>query len=254
MIKFQDNSEKKLSFAVYPLSKLVGFLIFIIILLPFIYWSLFISPVYSSLRCGRNAVGQVDCLLVERNAIALKSEKTEIKNVKDVDGVLRGLLNNKQIIIKANPEPSSFRLIGNWEKYYYPSTANTIIYFNLKSGFDHFNQRIRLSNFVRDKTDLNKIEVELKLGLITPLFILSFGFIFLGIVLNFPFKNTYDFDGEKKTLTISVKRIIFDDITKFYSLDKIEQVRFDRNDSEKNSYRNYSSAIRSRLRLSSCRV
>ncbi|MEL6579773.1 MAG: hypothetical protein AAFQ14_08475 [Cyanobacteria bacterium J06621_12] len=171
-------------------------------------------------------------MLVEKKAIALKSEKTEIKNVRDVDGVLRGLLNNKQMAIGANPEPASFRLIGYQKKYYYPSTANTLIYLNLKSGFDLFSQRIKISNFVRDKTNLECIKVELKLDWLTLLFILFLNFLFLSIVLNSPFKTTYDFEGENKTLTISVKRLLLNDITKIYSLDKIKQARFDRDNSE----------------------
>ena len=200
---------------------------------PFIYWDLFISPVYSSLECERNDSGQVDCLLTERKAISLKSDQTEIKNVRDVDGILRGLLNNKQMVIKANPEPSSFRLLGYQKKYYYPSTANTLIYSNFNSGFALFKQRTLVGNFVRGKTDLDNIKVELKLGLFTPLFTLFLDFLLIGILLNYPFKNTYDFDRENKTVTISAKRIILNDITKIYSFNEIKEIRFDRDDLEK---------------------
>ncbi|MEM7596022.1 MAG: hypothetical protein AAF383_31720 [Cyanobacteria bacterium P01_A01_bin.83] len=215
------------------MSKLIGILISIIILLPFLYWSFFISPVYSSLECERNNTGQVSCLLVERSAIALKPDKTEIKNVQDVDGILRGLLNNKQMVIKANPDSSSFRMIGYQKKYYYPSIANTLIYLNFKSGFNLFKQKIQVSNFVRGKTDFDSIKVDLKLGWITLLFILSLHFLFLIILLNSPFKTTYDFDGEQKSLTISVKRILLKDISKTYAFDRLKQVRFDIDDSEK---------------------
>ncbi|MEM8720546.1 MAG: hypothetical protein AAGE84_14785 [Cyanobacteria bacterium P01_G01_bin.39] len=233
MIKFLRNSETRLNFVVYATSKLIGLLVFIIILLPFLYWSLFISPVYSSLECERNNAGQVNCLLAERSAIALQADKSYIKNVRDVDGILRGLLNNKQVVIKANPDPSSFSLIGYQKKYYYPSTANTLIYLNSNSGFDLFKQRTQVSNFVRGKTDLDSIKVDLKLGWITPLFILFLHLLFFSILLNSPFKTTYDFDGDKKTLTIIVKRIVLKDIIKIYSFNKLKQVRLERDDSEK---------------------
>jgi len=232
MIKFKENSDKRLYFIVYPLPRLVGVLALIVVLLPFIYWGLFISPIYSSLECENNT-GQVNCLLVERKAIAFKPDKTKIENVRDVDGIIRGLLNNKQIVIKANPEQSSFRLIGYQKKYYYPSTANTLINMNFKSGFTLFEQRTQIVDFIQGKTNLDNIKVELKLSLITLIFTLFPNFLFISILLNSPFKNTYNLDRENKTVTISAKRIILDDITKIYSLNEIEQVRFDRDDSEK---------------------
>ena len=129
-LKLIENSESRLTFTTDSTTRIVGLLALAIALLPFLYWGLFISPVYSSLECERNNTGQIDCMLVEKKAIAFKSDKTDIKNVKDVDGIFLGLLNNKQIVIKASPKPSRFNLFRYQEKYYYPSTANTLIYLN----------------------------------------------------------------------------------------------------------------------------
>ena len=111
-LKLIENSESRLTFVTDSTARIVGLLAFAIVLLPFLYWGLFISSVSSSLKCERANTGQINCLLVERKAIALKSDKTDMKNVKDVDGILLGLLNNKQIVIKASSEPSSFSLLG----------------------------------------------------------------------------------------------------------------------------------------------
>ena len=224
-LKLIENSESRLTFVTDPTAKIIGLLAFAIVLLPFLYWGLFISPVYSSLRCQRTNTG-IDCMLVERKAIALKSDKTDIKNVKDVDGILLGLLNNKQIVIKASPERSHFSLLGYQRKYYYPSTANTLIYLNPYSGTNLFKQRIQLNNFVRGKTDSDNIKVDLKLGRLPVLCILVFTSFVFSIIISSPFQSTYDFDGQNKTLTILLKRIILNDITRTYSFDKLE-VRFD---------------------------
>jgi len=232
VIKFLENSDKKLSFAVYPVSRIVGWLAFIIILLPFIYWGLFISPVYSSLECQRTNK-EVNCLLTERKAIALKSQETEIEDVRDIDGIWRGLLNNKQIVIRANSKLSLLSSLGYRQKYYYPSTANTLIYLNFQSGFDLFEQRSEIGNFVRGKTNADKIKVDLKLGWFTLLFIMFLSFLFLSILLNLTISNQYDFDGENKILKLLSKRIILNDLTQTYSFEEIDGIVYNRNESEK---------------------
>ena len=230
-LKFIENSEYKLTFVTEPTAKLIGLLAFAIVLLPFLYWGLFISPVYSSLQCERTNA-EINCMLVEKKAIALKSDRTEIKNVKDVDGILRGLLNNKQIVIKASPERSRFNLLGYQKKYYYPSTVNTLIYLNPYSGTNLFEQRIQLNNFVYKKTNSDNIRVTLELDWFVVLCILVFASLAFSIIISSPFQSTYDFDGQNKTLTILLKRIILNDISKTYSFDRLEEIRFDRDESE----------------------
>ena len=51
------------------------------------------------------------------------------------------------------------------------------------------------------------------------------------IIISSLFQSTYDFDGQNKTLTILLKRIILNDISKTYSFDRLEQVRCNRDDS-----------------------
>ena len=229
-LKFIENSESRLTFVTEPTAKLIGLLAFAIVLLPFLYWGLFISPVYSSLQCERTNTG-IDCLLVERKAIALKLDKTDIKNVIDVDGILLGLLNNKQIVIKASPEPSRFSLLGYQKKYYYPSTVNTLIYLNPYSGTNLFEQRIQLNNFVHGKTNSDNIRVTLELDWFVVLCILVFASFAFSIIISSPFQSTYYFDGQNKTLTILLKRIILDDITRTYSFDRLQEIKFDRDES-----------------------
>ena len=231
-IELKESSETRLTFATDPTLKLIGLIASAIALLPFLYWGLFISPVYSSLECERNNTGQIDCMLVEKKAIALKSDKTAIKNVKDVDGILRGLLNNKQIVIKANPELSSFSFLQGRKKYYYPSTANTLVFSNLKSGFNFFQQRIQLKDFLRGKIDTDKIKVDLKLGWLASLSILSGYVLIISAWLSVDFQKIYYFDGQNKTLTILLRRIILNDISKTYSFDRLQEVRCDRDESE----------------------
>ena len=229
-IELKESSESRLIFVTDPILKLIGLIVSAIALSSFLYWGLFITPVYSSLRCERTNT-QINCLLIERKAIALKSDKTEIKNVKDVDGILRGLLNNKQIVIKASPERSRFSLLGDRQKYYYPSTANTLIFSNLKSGFDHYKQRSQLKNFVRGKTNNDTLKLNLKLGWFSSFLIISGYILIISAWLSTDFQKIYYFDAESKTLTVSRKRIIFlDDVSK-YSFDTIKEVILKRDDS-----------------------
>ena len=233
MITFIENEATKLKFVSYPLTKLISYLIVLVILSPFLWWTVFLTPVYSSLSCDRMNTNQIDCLLREKSLLNLPLLNTEIKNLKKIDRYIFGLSNGKQITLRANPDSSSFKLIGYQEKYHYPSKSFTLFMLNPKIGFKMFRQNSQLIKFVKGELKQQSITVQQQVGwfilfAIVPLFSMVLGIVIW--ILTYPFKTIYEFDGTNRKLILSGKTVLGFNIERVYSFDRIEKVFIDKKD------------------------
>lgn len=235
MIEFIDSEATKLKFISRPLTKLISYFITLIVITPFIWWIVFLTPVSSSLSCYKVNSSQIDCLLQEKSLLNLSILHTEIKNLKKVDRFIFGLSNAKQMSLRANPDASSFRIIRYQKKYHYPSKSFTLFTLNPKFGFKMFQQNSQLVKFIKGKLELQSITVQQQIGwfilfAIVPLFSLLLGIV--RWILTYPIKTVYEFDGVNQKLAISAKRFL-GTIERVYSFDRIEQVFIDKSNYDK---------------------
>ena len=233
MITFIENEATKLKFVSYPLTKLISYLIILAIVSPFLWWTVCVTPVYSLLSCSKINTDRIDCLLQEKSLLNLPLLNTEIKSIKKVDRYIFGLSNGKQITLRANPDSSSFKLIGYQEKYHYPSKSFTLFTLNPKFGFKIFQQRSQLIKFVKGKLNSQSITVQQQVGwfilfAVVPLFSMVLGIV--RWILTYPFKTIYEFDGTNRKLILSGKTVLGFNIESVYSFDKIEQFFIDKKD------------------------
>ncbi len=231
MITFIENQATKLKFISYPFTRLIYYLIILVILSPFLWWNVCLTSVYSSLSCYKTNTSQIDCLLQERSLLNLSLRHTEIKNLKKVDRYIFGLSNNKQITLRANPDSSSFKIIGYQKKYYYPSKSFTLFSLNPKFGFKMFQQNSQLIKFIKGELDQQSITIQQRVGWFLLFAIVPLFSIVLGIVrwiLTCYLKTVYEFDGTKRKLVLSARKILGTSIERVYSFDRIEQVFVDR--------------------------
>lgn len=232
MINFIENEATKLKFVSRPLTKLIFYSIILVIVSPFVWWTVCLTPVYSSLSCDRTNSNHIDCLLQEKSLLNLPLLNTEIKNLKKVDRYIFGLSNGKQITLRANPDSSSFKSFGDREKYYYPSKSFTLFTLNPKFGFKMFRQRSQLIKFVKGELKQQSITVRQQVGWFI-LFALPLFCIPLAIarwLLTYPFKTVYEFDGIERKLIVSGKTILGSNIERVYSFDRIDRVFIDKKD------------------------
>ena len=230
MITFIENEATKLKFVSYPLTKLISYLIILVIVSPFVWWTVCLTPVYSSLSCDRINTNRIDCLLREKSLLNLPLLSTEIKNLKEVDRYIFGLSNNKQITLRANPNLTSFKIIGDREKYYYPSKSFTLLTLNPKFGFKIFRQKSQLAKFIKSELKQQSITVQQQVGWFI-LFAVPVFCIPLAIarwLLTYPLKTIYEFDGTDRELILSGKTILGSNIERVYSFDRIERVFIDK--------------------------
>lgn len=233
MITFIENEATKLKFVSYPLTKLISYLIVLVILSPFLWWTVFLTPVYSSLSCYKTNTSQIDCLLKEKSLLNLPLLDTEIKNLKQVDRYIFALSNGKQITLRANPDSSSFNIFADREKYHYPSKSFTLFTLNPNFGFKIFQQRSQLIKFVEGKLNSQSIIVQQQVSwfilfAIVPLFSMMLGIV--RWILTYSFKTVYEFNGTDRRLILSAKTVLGSNIEKVYSFDRIKQVFIDKKD------------------------
>ena len=230
MIKFVKDEETRLKFVSSPYTKLISYSLLLIVFLPLAYWTVFVTPVSSSLVCQRNNLTQIDCLLQEKSLLNFPLLNLEINNLKKLNRYIFGLSNGKQITLIADADTPNFQLISSRKKYKYPSKSFTLLTMNPKFGFQLFNQRKQLTEFIKEKQQ-QSIKFKVQLGwfaiFLTPVFIMPLGLIRL--IFTFPFKTTYEFDGTNRKLTISARRILGVEERK-YSFDRIKQVAIDTKD------------------------
>lgn len=232
MITFIENEATKLKFVSYPLTKLISYLIILVIVSPFVCWTVCLTPVYSSLSCNRMNTNQIDCLLREKSLLNLPLLNTEIKNLKKVDRYIFGLSNVKQITLRANSDSSSFNIFGYQEKYHYPSKSFTLFTLNPKFGFKMFRQNSQLIKFVKGELKQQSITVQQQVGwfilFAVPLFCIPL--VVARWLLTYPFKTIYEFDGTNQKLILSGKTVLGSNIERVYSFDRIERVFIDKKD------------------------
>ena len=230
MITFIENEATKLKFVSYPLTKLISYLIVLVILSPFLWWTVFLTPVSSSLNCYKTNTSQIDCLLQEKSLLNLSLLNTEIKNLKQVDKYIFGLSNGKQITLRANSDSLSFKIIGYQKKYYYPSNSFTLFSLNPKFGFKIFRQRSQLTKFVKGELKQQSITVRQQVGwfILFALPLFSLVLATAKWLLTYPFKTIYEFDGTNRKLILSGKTILGANIERVYNFDRIEQVFIDK--------------------------
>ena len=228
MIKFIENETTKLKFVSYPLPKLISYLVTLVVISPFIWWIVFLTPVSSSLSCNKTNTNHIDCLLQEKSLLNLSILHTEIKNLKKVDRFILGLSLSKQMTLRANPDASAFRIIGYQKKYHYPSKSFTLFSLNPKFGFKMFRQNSQLVKFIKGELERQSITVQQQIGwfvlFLVPLLSLPLGIVIW--ILTYPIKTVYEFDGANQKLAVSAKGVLRT-IEQVYSFDRIEQVFLD---------------------------
>lgn len=232
MITFIENEATKLKFVSYPVTRLISYLIILIVVSPFVWWTVCLTPVYSSLSCDRIKNNRIDCLLREKSLVNLPLLNTEIKNLRKVDRYIFALSNNKQITLRANPDLTSFKIIGYREKYYYPSKSFTLFTLNPKFGFKMFQQRSQIAKFIKGELKQQSITVQQQVGWFI-LFAVPFFCLPLAVakwLLTYPFKTIYEFDGTNRKLILSGKTILGSNIERDYSFDRIDRVFIDKKD------------------------
>lgn len=234
MIEFIDSEATKLKFISRPLTKLISYLITLLVISPFIWWIVFLTPVSSSLNCYKVNTSQIDCLLQEKSLLNLPILHTEIKNLKKVDRFILGLSLSKQMTLRANPDTSAFRFIGYQKKYHYPSKSFTLFSLNPKFGFKMFRQNFQLDKFTKGQLERQSITVQQQIGwfilFLAPVFLLPLAIV--KWIVTYPIKTVYEFDGANRELAVSAKRLL-GTIERVYSFDRIEQVFLDKSNYDK---------------------
>ena len=231
MITFIENEATKLKFVSYPLTKLISYLIILAIVSPFVWWTVCLTPVYSSLSCDRINNNRIDCLLREKSLLNLPLLSTEIKNLKKVNRYIFGLSNAKQITLRANPDLTPFKIFGYREQYYYPSKSFTLLTLNPRFGFKMFQQRSQIAKFIKGELKQQSITVQQQVGwfilFTVPLFCLPLAIA--RWLLTYPLKSYIVFKGTEQKLILSGKTILGSNIERLYSFDRIERVFIDKN-------------------------
>ena len=230
MIKFVEDEETRLKFISYPYTKLISYVILLIVLLPLAYWMVFVTPVYSSLSCQKNNLAHIDCLLQEKSLLGFSLLNVEINNLKKLERYIFGLSNTKQITLITTSDSAKLPLIGSQKKYKYPSKSFTLLTLNPKFGFQLFNQRRQLVKLINGQLPQQSLKLEVQLGwfaiFLTPVFAIIV--VTIRWILIFPLETTYDFDGTNRKFTISVRSILRGNQERTYSFDKINQVTIDK--------------------------
>ena len=235
MIKFIENSDKKLKFVSYPITNFFNYLVILFIFVPLLYWGLYLSPIYSSLTCQRTFLARIDCQLKEKSILNSDLREIDIKNVKKV-GMHHPGSNDSRIIIKANPHPPYLHINRFQKTYFYPSNSFSLVLFrnfNPLNWFGSPNQNRQLDDFIRGKLNQPLLQLELIIKGGDYLFV----GLFIGIVLLFVFSaiywllaidvNSYEINLENKTLKILCQRLFGQSIKREYRLDKIKRIRLD---------------------------
>ena len=237
MIKFIENSETQLKFVSYPIISFASCLILLFILIPFIYWCLYLSPIYSSLTCQKGFLNRVDCQLLEKSILNSHLTQINISNIKKTGKHFFGS-RDARIIIKANPNPPYFYINMFQKTYFYPNNPFSLVLFRNFNPFNWFNssnQEKQLNNFIQRKSHQSVLILELKVKGVDYLFV---GFpigMFLLFICNLFYwfiagsiLYCYEIDLNKKIMKIVDKRIFLKDIRKEYKLNQIGQVKLDK--------------------------
>lgn len=230
MIKFVEDEETRLKFITYPYTKLISYVVLLIVLLPFTYWMIFVTPVYSSLSCQKNNSAYINCLLQEKSLLNFSLLNVDINHLKKLDRYIFGLSNSKQITLITTS--GSANLFASQKKYSYPSKSFTLLTLNPKFGFQLLNQRRQLAKFIRGQLPQQSLKLQVQLGwfviFLTP--DIAMVIVLIRWILTFSLETIYEFDGTKRELTISVRSILGGNEEKTYSFDRINQVAIDKND------------------------
>ena len=202
MISYQENTETKLKFTTYPHAKIVTYTVPIIAMVFVLYWSLYYSPIESSLICHRTVSEKVDCTIEEKSILNPFLTRMDIEDLKKAPklGISQG-----QITLEANYNPKLFNLIKNPQIYHFPTKPKTIIEFsnfNLRDPFKIFKQADRINQFIAGKQKLDSLIIKQSFSLITfmvfALPVILIPLLFLVKVLQWlksnPFYTTFEFN------------------------------------------------------------
>ena len=240
MIEFIEHSETKLKFVSYSITTSIAYLTVLFLLVPVLYFSIYLSPIESSLHCHKTFLNRVDCQLEERSLLNSQLTRTDIFDLKKAFRSHTFSSRDLRIRLKATPEPFSFNTFGYQKTYYFPSNPFSLVLFRAFNPFNWFNEVDRIGlidRFIRGKLDRKSLLVEQSFSWIDWLF---FGSIFIGIPLLFicriilwfftgSWKITYKFDRESKTLTVHLKNLLGRVVEKRYDFERIKQVKWDTN-------------------------
>ena len=238
MIKFIENSETKLKFAVYPVVSLFSYLLILLLFIPLLYWCLYFSPIYASLTCKRAFLNRIDCQLEETSILNSHLTQIDIYNVKKTGRHIFGD-RDVRMIIKANPSPPYFHVNLFQTTYFYPSNPFSLVLlrnFNPLNGFNSINEAAKLDNFIRGELHQPTLFLEQKIkgaDFLTVGFFLFIPSLFtctipIWLLTDF-IPDRYEIDLKEKTLSILRQRLLRKNIERKYQLDKIEQIRLDTN-------------------------
>ncbi len=242
MIKFIENSKTKLKFISYPVASFIINSIVLCACTSLLYWSLYLSPINSSLTCQRNLFKPIHCLLKEKSILNSNLTKLDIKNVKKIARHSFASRDGR-IIIKANPNPPYFHVNRYQTTFFYPSNPFSLVLFrnfNPLNWFNNPNQENQLDDFIRGKLTQQTLLLELKIR--------GGDFLFVGIFIGTPslfiyglfscivtesIINVYEINLENRTLSILGKRIFLKNIKREYKLERIKQFTLDMDDKDK---------------------
>ena len=238
MIKIIKNDNTKLKFVSYPVSSFIIYLVILCLLIPLLFWCLYLSPINSSLTCQRALLNHINCRLQEKSILNSHLTQLDIQNVKKV---VRYSLASRdfRIRLKANPNPLYLDINKFQKTYFYPNNPFSLIFlhnFNPLNWFNRLNQVNQLDDFIRGKLDQQNLPLEQKIKGIDFLFV----GLFIGLPLLFvydiffwfstvPIINVYEINLENKTLIILCKRIFLKNIERQYKLSRIKQLKLDKN-------------------------
>ena len=240
MIEFIEHSETKLKFVSYSITTSIAYLVVLFLFVPILYFSVYLSPIESSLYCKKTFLGRVDCQLEERSLLNLQLTRTDIFNLKKAFRSHTFGNRDLRIRLKADPELFSFNTFGFQKTYYFPSNPFSLVLFrvfNPLNWFDEVDRIDLIDRFIRGKLDRQSLLVEQSFSWIDLLF---FGFIFIGVPLLFIYriilwfftgfwKIIYEFDRESKTLTVQLKNVLGRVVEKRYDFGMIKRVKLDTN-------------------------
>ena len=240
MIEFIEHSETKLKFVSYSITTSIAYLAVLFLLVPILYFSVYLSPIESSLYCQKTFLNRVDCQLEERSLLNSQLTRIDIFNLKKAFKSSIFGSRDLRIRLKANPEIFSFNTFGFQKTYYFPSNPFSLVLFRVFNPLNWFNEVDRIDSidrFIRGKLDRKSLFVEQSFSWIDLLF---FGSIFIVIPLLFIYSiivwfltghwnTTYEFDQESKTLTVHLKNLLGQVVEKQYDFERIKEVKLDTN-------------------------
>ena len=237
MISYRENTEAKLKFTTYPHARIVTYTIPVIASIFALYWSLYYSPIESSLICQKIVSDRVNCIIKEKSILNPFPTRIEIQDLQKAPklGISRG-----QITLEANYNPKFFNLIKNPQRYRFPTKAKTLLEysnFNLRAPFKIFNQVDRINQFITGKLELKYLKIEQSFNLVTfTLFALPIIAIPLVILFrvfqwlrNSSFYTVFEFSKSDRILTIIENKLFKFNYKNVYSLDKIQGLRVNKN-------------------------